>query len=148
MWNFCRQIDDTAGFCNWVHTPKNPRGGIWIKETYGRHVQTAYDGIACETSDYGKTSLKMSCPSGGKINVELAQYGRWNTQTCAADMTKNYDMPCQNYIDVLKYAKMRCNGKEICEFRADNGTPGVMISRLDPCSGVPKYVRVKWICSG
>ena len=99
MWNFCERIDRTAGFCDWAHTPKNPRGGEWIKETYGRQVKTPYNGVACESAEYGKTSLKMTCLPGEVIDIQMAQYGRWNTQTCASDISK---LSCKNGISRIR----------------------------------------------
>merc|ERR1711972_223698 len=100
--------------------------------------------IACE---HPKTeTMKMTCDAGKKIQVTVAEYGRWSSKTCGAHKTASKE--CGKQVDVYADASSKCDGKSECSYRANNATPGEVsdVERQDPCRGVAKYTRVKYEC--
>ena len=80
----------------------------------------------------------LSCPSGGKINVLEASYGRHDGHTCLRHPS-SHTSNCHAGNSVW-IVKSKCNNLSSCSLFASNSVFG------DPCRGIYKYLRVKYHC--
>ncbi|XP_038165118.1 rhamnose-binding lectin-like [Cyprinodon tularosa] len=90
--------------------------------------------VACEGSE-----AQLKCGKGQVISVSRATYGRLDRNTCSSGKPANQisNIKCSRSSD--KVAE-RCNGKQQCDFKADNSEFG------DPCQGTYKYLEVEYTC--
>ena len=79
----------------------------------------------------------LSCPSGRKINVLEASYGRRDRHTCPHPKIQTTNCHAANSISTVK---SKCNNQSSCSLFASNSVFS------DPCQDTYKYLRVKYYC--
>jgi len=97
--------------------------------------------------------LKMECPSGTKISIQLVQYGRLtpDDQVCPANIrypgtsiSKGENEEKCLILEAIRTVEERCHGRESCTLTA---SPESLAKELrDPCPQVRKYVEVLYKC--
>jgi len=90
------------------------------------------DVVVCE----GRRHL-IRCPSGKRIRIKYANYGRTDASTCPHSSIKS--IRCYAPNSKSKVAAS-CNGKPKCNLTPINSVFG------DPCVGTYKYLRVYYEC--
>lgn len=141
-WNYCNKVDNSSEYCKRsMNTGKHPRTRPWVDNKYGPDADTSLNTFICEHEGPDQ----LSCPTGGTIHVESAEYGRKNANVC-----KHNGNPvtggCANYVDLIKYVQRECEGRETCTVSASNSQVGDVFPRQDPCWGVRKYLQVRFRC--
>jgi len=91
-------------------------------------------GLVCEHS-----TMSIQCPAHKVIRIQSAMYGRApGGSVCGTVYT---GAPCRSPTS-LPVLQERCDGREACSVRAENGVFG------DPCVGTFKYLAVEYECVG
>ncbi|KAK3094143.1 hypothetical protein FSP39_024663, partial [Pinctada imbricata] len=100
-------------------------------------------GDPCESSiGCEGTSLTITCPSGSRVHIEKANYGRIGPSSdnpCGRPEDSN--QTCRDQ-DSLSIVRNQCEGQQTCSVAVNSGTFGG-----DPCPGTSKYLQVEYICS-
>ncbi|XP_078602190.1 uncharacterized protein LOC144876595 isoform X2 [Branchiostoma floridae x Branchiostoma japonicum] len=110
-------------------------GGPWANEVYrivtGPQLQP---GLVCEHS-----TMSIQCPVHKVIRIQSAMYGRAPGGSVCGTVYNG--APCRSPTS-LQVLQERCDGREACSVRAENGVFG------DPCVGTFKYLAVEYECVG
>jgi len=96
-------------------------------------------------------SLKLECPPGTKISIQLVLYGRSSpsSSVCPPTImqpriyTGNEGLSC-SIREALRTVEELCQSKQSCSIITSTTSFGV--SAYDPCPGVRKYVEVAYKC--
>uniref|UniRef100_A0A8C6SHM7 SUEL-type lectin domain-containing protein n=1 Tax=Neogobius melanostomus TaxID=47308 RepID=A0A8C6SHM7_9GOBI len=87
--------------------------------------------------------LKLCLSAPGKvIRVHAADYGRRNSQTCAAGRPASQlqNVHCLSSTVYILSSSFSCNGRNICSISSSNPVYG------DPCPGTDKYLHLSFYC--
>ncbi|CAG5105015.1 Oidioi.mRNA.OKI2018_I69.chr1.g1758.t1.cds [Oikopleura dioica] len=127
-------------------SPINPQENT--EPLLGYHVTMCADfaragGANEQTAPSFQAGLK--CPDGKLIHIELANYGRNNSLTCARGKSEANDawfLPCDSYsptgfLDVTKLLREDCEMKSECSFAP--AFPAF-------CPGISKYTEIRYNC--
>ncbi|CAH1267833.1 CPAMD8 [Branchiostoma lanceolatum] len=108
-------------------------GGPWANEVYKIVTRPQpQPGLVCERS-----TMSIQCPAHKVIHIQSAMYGRVpGGSVCGTVYT---GAPCRSPTS-LSVLQERCDGREACSVRAENGVFG------DPCVGTNKYLAVEYEC--
>ena len=90
---------------------------------------------ACEK--IGSSWKQIKCPTGKKIKIVDAMYGRQSKTICYWSGNKNINCKSSRSLSVVK---ARCENKLECSVAARNSHFG------DPCRGTRKYLEVIYKC--
>ena len=87
----------------------------------------------------------LQCPGGTYISVHQANYGRLNSEVCAAgrDVSEVGHTSCRSAGTTTAVAG-HCGGKNQCAMTVDDVT---LNSGADPCVGTFKYLDVQYKCT-
>jgi len=96
-------------------------------------------------------SLKLECPPGTKLSIQLVLYGRTSPSSsiCPPTIlqpriyTGNEGLSC-SIREALRTVEELCQSKQSCSIITSTTSFGV--SAYDPCPGVRKYVEVAYKC--
>ena len=92
-----------------------------------------------EWKHHSFTHDTLSCPTGKKIKVLEASYGRHDSTTCVPSGMEEANTYCHSGKS-QPVVELLCNDKPSCELYADN------IVLDDPCPGTKKYLGVMYEC--
>lgn len=94
--------------------------------------------MACEHAK--SDNVKLKCPSGKRIDVLFANYGRIpGGKSGCKKLKKKHVKKCISPKS-LAIVKAKCQGRQFCSVKAANSVFG------DPCSYVKKYLVVRYTC--
>ena len=85
-------------------------------------------------------SRSISCPANHFILVQSAQYGRLSRQYCTQHSNIGNTNCRANSNQVLHIVQRWCHNRRSCTVYSGNAHFG------DPCSGIFKYLQVKYTC--
>jgi len=131
-----------------ISSPKLYSYNVIRKDPFATLAETlrSQQGAACDGD-----SLKLECPAGTKISIQLVLYGRSSPSATVCPPTSmqpriytgNEGLSC-NIREALRTVEELCQSKQSCSIITSTTSFGV--SAYDPCPGVRKYVEVAYKC--
>ena len=126
---------DTEGSFDCVCLPGYGGDGV-CEPCSADNVCQAY---SCEHSVQGDVTATIECPTGTKIKINSAIYGRAGSDPINVCSHPNGVSTCRNSSDHYASVSLACDEMSTCEYHGTN-------SLGDPCGGVGKYTIIEYIC--
>ncbi|XP_072020462.1 uncharacterized protein [Amphiura filiformis] len=153
-WTFVQQAngesifdgntDQTTVVTNFFHTPVTASYIRILPTEWNNHISMRFELLGCEDAEIDNyvcehSNFHLECPTGQKIAVSSALYGRKTSHVCTNGPIRTVNCAADNSLDVVR---QRCEGQEKCDIQASNGVFG------DPCGGTFKYLEIEYSCEG
>ena len=90
-----------------------------------------------------KETKTFECSTGSTVDILYADYGRFDLTSCSPRPAFNYICGTASAWNVIVN---KCQSKKACSITFDDAI--VALFDVDPCSGVSKYIKVVYQCTG